>query len=167
MKSNANKKGKSKAKVNKEGTEGTEENENTEEPTEDDLRNKDEKTLEEIDLSSMELPELKKLVSTEGKTSAFLGKENLKMTKELEPEIPALTEEAIAVARAKRDKEAQVATETQAKPEETQTEVQTDEIAEGAEEVQRGRRRKENRIPRIQRKLHSRPCNKQRTLTRY
>lgn len=119
-----------------EGTEGTEENENTEEPTEDDLRNKDEKTLEEIDLSSMELPELKKLVSTEGKTSAFLGKENLKMTKELEPEIPALTEEAIAVARAKRDKEAQAATETQAKPEETQTEVQTDEIAEGAEEVQ-------------------------------
>ena len=117
-------------------TENTEETDDTEEPTEADLRNQDEKTLEEIDLSSMELPELKKLVSAEGKTSAFLGKENLKMTKELEPEIPALTEEAIAVARAKRDKEAQAAADAEAKADETQTEDQSAEIAEDAQAVE-------------------------------
>lgn len=116
-------------------TENAEEEENTEEPTEDDLRNQDEKTLDEIDLSSMELPELKNLVSTEGKTSAFLGNQNLKMTKELEPEIPAITEEAIAVARAKRDKEAQAAADSQA-ANEAAAEEQSQDIVDGTEQIE-------------------------------
>ncbi len=127
-----------------EGSENAEDGENTEEPTEDDLRAQDEKTLEQIDLSNLELPELKSLVHSEGKTSATLGKENVKMTKELEPQIPAITEEAIELARAKRDQEAAQAAQANNSDNTSETEQVSQDIVENTEQLEQEGEEKKN-----------------------
>ncbi len=127
-----------------ENAEGAEEGENAEEPTEDDLRAQDEKTLEQIDLSNLELPELKSLVHSEGKTSATLGKENVKMTKELEPQIPAITEEAIELARAKRDQEAAQAAQANNSDNTSETEQVSQDIVENTEQLEQEDEEKKN-----------------------
>lgn len=82
-------------------TEGTEENEDTEEPNEDEELNQDKSLLGKMNLGNETLPGMRSLVTSEGKQSATLGKENITKLTTIERQIPSLIEATIEMEQAK------------------------------------------------------------------
>ncbi len=126
-----------------ETTEETDENSEPEEPVEEDPRTKEQQLIEEMNLQNEKLSQIKPVIKADGKTSTALGIENVKKTKELEPQIPQITEEAIAVARAKRDKEAEAKNNAGTASSELEAQGQTEQIAEGTQELEEDKKEKE------------------------